>query len=198
MILYNQTKSETELNVLIDAITEDSSLKPLVLVVGTSLATEVNDTRSMLKDFKDAGSITVFVNPNPIKSNLLDYSCCLESRKLASLLGFRTRNTKVRKVTRQEVVAVPSGVRFSARVSQSQFEVVPSGLKPLGENKKYAVRRITMRVEPKSEHRTPEDLAKAKAKRKELYQKTKAKENADTIAKKLRFEKLNANKKLKK
>jgi hypothetical protein len=168
-----------------------------VLVVGTSLATEVNDARSMLKDFKDAGSVTVYVNPNPIKSNLLDYSCCLESRKLASLLGFRTRNTRIHKITRQarqEVVAVPSGVRFSTRLSQSQFDVVPSGLKPLGENMNYAVRIITTRIEPKSSSLTPEDLAKAKARRKLQYQKTKAKEIANTLSKKLRFQKLNASK----
>lgn len=139
VVLYYGVKSDHDILKLLDKINSDKidlnaielndtaiQEKPnLILVVGTSLASEVQDTISVLKDFKSKNNKIVFVNPkapSASRKKLLDYWFPATSTVLAYSLGFKAKQ-KVKFNT--ETVN-----NHSKRKSKVQYTIIRLPAKP--------------------------------------------------------------------
>ncbi len=102
--MYGALKAESTIESIIDKVQKDCKMSPLVMVVGTSLAKEVVDTSTIIKDFKRANSQIVYINPEaPYAANkkLIDKWVPIKAKEAAALLGFRRKQqlVKVKPIT---------------------------------------------------------------------------------------------------
>lgn len=94
VVLYGTDKTDSQVEELMNQVAKDVTLVPLVMVVGTSLAQEVVDTTTIIKEFKTAGCTIVYVNPEPPhqgSKKLVDLWIPITAAKAATLLGFKRK-----------------------------------------------------------------------------------------------------------
>lgn len=124
VVLYNAEKSQSELLCLKERISNDLAKKfDLVLVIGTSLADEVQDTRQLLLDLQCKGARVVYVNP------------IVPERKIQKYFDFYVVLTSEDTVTLLTTNAIMEPVTYH----HSQQSMVPQTSRKTADKKKRSI-----------------------------------------------------------